>query len=405
MRSYFWKGRTADFLWDGRDEHGNSIPDGVYTYMVRSADRAGNQTVGLLDGIRVDTQITRIFVTVSEGGFSPNGDGRKDTIDFKTFVSLKEGIKGWSLSMVNAVTGVQEVFSGKEAVPETITWEGRKEGGRAVDGEYVGVLEVEYLKGNKPEAKTRPFKLDTRAPEVQVGLLPVPFSPDNDGVEDDLRISMEVEDASGITEWKIEVLDPQGHHFISYAGKGEPTKQIIWDGISDRGELVQAAQDYTLELSIGDEYGNSVLVQEAVPVDVLVTREGEKLKIIISSIVFAANTADYAGVVEEEALRNVKTLDRLAEILKKYDTYRIRIEGHAVMIYWDDARAGREEQVDVLIPLSKARAEAVKEALAKRGVEGSRITTEGLGGANPIVPHSDTKNRWKNRRVEFILIR
>ena len=381
------------------------IPDGAYTYVVRSADRAGNQTVGRLDGIRIDTQITQIFVTVSEGGFSPNGDGRKDTIDFKTFVGLKEGIKGWSLSMVDAVSGVQKVFSGEEAVPETITWDGKREEGRAADGDYVGVLEVEYLKGNKPEAKTRPFKLDTSAPEVKVGLLPVPFSPDNEGVEDELRISMDVKDAGGITEWKIEVLDPEGHHFISYAGKGEPTKQIIWDGISDRGELVQAAQDYTLELSIGDEYGNRALVREVVPVDVLVTREGEKLKIIISSIVFAANTADYAGVVEEKALRNAKTLDRLAEILKKYDTYRIRIEGHAVMINWDDARAGQEEQIDVLIPLSKARAEAVKEALVQRGVEASRITTEGLGGANPIVPHSDTEDRWKNRRVEFVLIR
>jgi flagellar motor protein MotB len=27
----------------------------------------------------------------------------------------------------------------------------------------------------------------------------------------------------------------------------------------------------------------------------------------------------------------------------------------------------------------------------------------GVGGKDPLVPHSDLENRWKNRRVEFIL--
>jgi hypothetical protein len=29
----------------------------------------------------------------------------------------------------------------------------------------------------------------------------------------------------------------------------------------------------------------------------------------------------------------------------------------------------------------------------------------GVGGARPIVPFSDLVNRWKDRRVEFILIK
>lgn len=33
------------------------------------------------------------------------------------------------------------------------------------------------------------------------------------------------------------------------------------------------------------------------------------------------------------------------------------------------------------------------------------FTTIGYGGNRPIVPHSDLDNRWKNRRVEFILIK
>jgi outer membrane protein OmpA-like peptidoglycan-associated protein len=44
-------------------------------------------------------------------------------------------------------------------------------------------------------------------------------------------------------------------------------------------------------------------------------------------------------------------------------------------------------------------------ALAGLGIAESRITTEGMGASRPIVPFSDLVNRWKDRRVEFILIK
>jgi outer membrane protein OmpA-like peptidoglycan-associated protein len=47
----------------------------------------------------------------------------------------------------------------------------------------------------------------------------------------------------------------------------------------------------------------------------------------------------------------------------------------------------------------------VKAALVERGMSDDRISTLGRGGRDPVVPHTDLENRWKNRRVEFILIR
>jgi len=31
------------------------------------------------------------------------------------------------------------------------------------------------------------------------------------------------------------------------------------------------------------------------------------------------------------------------------------------------------------------------------------LTYEGMGGSNPIAEWKDTKNWWKNRRVEFVV--
>ena len=55
--------------------------------------------------------------------------------------------------------------------------------------------------------------------------------------------------------------------------------------------------------------------------------------------------------------------------------------------------------------LSKERAQFVKSQLTKYGVDSSRLTAIGQGGTQPIVDRTDKANNWKNRRVEFILIK
>ena len=80
VRGWFWKGKAADFAWDGKDENGNLMPDGYYSYVVKAQTKAGNSTTKELRGIQIDTRPTPVYVTAGDNGFSPNGDGFKDTI-------------------------------------------------------------------------------------------------------------------------------------------------------------------------------------------------------------------------------------------------------------------------------------------------------------------------------------
>jgi outer membrane protein OmpA-like peptidoglycan-associated protein len=73
------------------------------------------------------------------------------------------------------------------------------------------------------------------------------------------------------------------------------------------------------------------------------------------------------------------------------------------MIHWDNPALGKAEQEKVLIPLSRNRAEALKQAMIDRGLEGSMIETVGVGASDQLVPDSDFANRWRNRRVAFFL--
>jgi hypothetical protein len=55
-------------------------------------------------------------------------------------------------------------------------------------------------------------------------------------------------------------------------------------------------------------------------------------------------------------------------MLKGMSRYRIGIEGHAVLTHWQDKAKAEAEQRDSLIPLYKARSEAIKAALAKYSI-------------------------------------
>lgn len=404
VRSFFWRGELADFTWDVHDENGNVVRDGQYTYRVTGRDLAGNTATAVLEGIEVDGRPTSLSVTLAADGFSPNGDDVRDTQAIGVVVGVNEGIRIWEVQLIHSRQGSQRAMGGAGAVPERVVWDGlNNQGAPAPEGEYVAEVHVDYLKGNQPRARTATFILDRTPPRVSLALSPQPFSPDDDGVDDVLTLAIEVDDLSPISGWSMTITDPLGSPFTTLSGRGAPGDRITWDGLSDDGELVQSALEYPVALAVSDIVGNASFVNTTIPVDILIIRDGDKLKIRIAAITFPPDSADLSLVTGEAAARNARTIIRLGQIFKKNSTYTILIEGHANSVLYANPEAAAREQRDVLLPLSGDRAEAVKRELVALGVSAERITTDGLGGATPVVPFSDEQNRWKNRRVEFIL--
>jgi flagellar hook assembly protein FlgD len=56
IRRQTWSGKTEDFLWDGKDDAGATVPDGTYRYTVGATDRAGNNSSFSLPVLHVDTR-------------------------------------------------------------------------------------------------------------------------------------------------------------------------------------------------------------------------------------------------------------------------------------------------------------------------------------------------------------
>jgi len=233
-----------------------------------------------------------------------------------------------------------------------------------------------------------------------------PFSPDGDGENDLYPISIFVDNPASVREWVIEITDPEGVLFYQTSGQGAPPRHFQWNGRSSQGEWVSSAVDYELHVELSDLLGNKEDYDNVLRTDILVVKDGDKLKIRIPSIMFAPDSSDLVLLNEPEITGNNKEiLKRLYEIFQKFPDYKIQIEGHANNMITHSEEARQREQDQVLVPLSLSRAESVKEGLVELGIEDERISCTGIGGAVPLFPIEDRANLWKNRRVEFILLK
>ncbi len=101
--------------------------------------------------------------------------------------------------------------------------------------------------------------------------------------------------------------------------------------------------------------------------------------------------------VDSPNLSATSNLDRITrEIRTTFDAspqVEMTIEGHCDEL-------GEEYYND---DLGKRRAESIKRALMKRGLDGSRIRIVSRGENSPLAPGTDEASRAKNRRAEFLL--
>lgn len=419
VKKFSWNGSKESFVWDGTDESGNLAANGKYNIVIFSTDDAGNSFSTELKGITLDNRETKAYITAEYEGISPNNDGYLDTQKFEIRTSVADNIKSWNFDVRKEDGTSVYALSEKDSanLPAAINWNGAGKDGLACEGTFTGTLEVVYNNGNKVSAVSSPFICTATAPKLTVRTAPEYFSPDNDGVDDDLYIKLAGSTKAKIKNWSFVIKDPKGKDFWKTSGKSQITERIIWDGLSNlqkdvngNAERVQSAMDYPYEFTVTDNLGMTSTVKGVIPVDVLVIRDGNLLKMAVPSIIFESDAANFqtanAKLDADKVSNNIKVLNRIADILKKFKDYKVTIVGHANKITDNP----EEETVDNLaqwgrasMPLSKERADAIKVYLTKRGVNAAALSTEGMGGTKPVVNPKDKDNNWKNRRVEFIL--
>lgn len=110
-------------------------------------------------------------------------------------------------------------------------------------------------------------------------------------------------------------------------------------------------------------------------------------------LTFASKAIEFETGSDVIKKNSLKTLEEIANILKEYPYYSLKIGGHT------DSRGNDKLNLD----LSRRRARSCYNYLSTNGITKSRMEYEGYGEDQPIGDNTTVAGRKLNRRVEFNL--
>lgn len=111
-------------------------------------------------------------------------------------------------------------------------------------------------------------------------------------------------------------------------------------------------------------------------------------RVTFKNLTFATGSANISGDTGVE-------VDNVAAILKTYPAANVKVEG-----YTDNTGDAAKN-----VELSEARAVSVKNRLVAAGIAASRITTAGMGSANPVASNDTVEGKAQNRRIEMAIVK
>ncbi|HAX61969.1 MAG TPA: hypothetical protein DCX95_05375 [Elusimicrobia bacterium] len=331
---------------------------------------------------------------------SPNGDGLYEKTRF--VISAYTGkVKKWSIEVKNDLGVPVKTFTGEDSIPVALEWDGTDSKNAVVpDGRYVCVMDVD---GKYPARSNELWlNVDTVEPFVGVSVSTYGITPDNDGKDDFLDISLVAEDPVGFSLWQMSIENQKGVEVISRKGTDDVLKNFKWDGKDDYYKNVVPDGKYKIKFSVLDAVGNKteaepveidVNIQEKIIPEVKnISVKEEKRGLVVnlaSSVLFDSGKAELKPA-------SYPVLNEVVKLMQEYPENKILIEGHTDS-YGSNAYNKK---------LSEKRAQAVVSILvSKYAVNSKRLKAVGYGEEKPIADNKTAAGREQNRRVEIIILK
>ena len=300
VRSYKWTSSSPlSFEWNGSDDAGAPLPDGVYSYKITATDRAGNDSnpASIANIIySADKPATNIAISGSKY-FSPNGNGINDTISFFVKIPVPDAksvnkLVEWAVKITDGKGNVVKTFSGKDNPPSRVEFDGKTDSGSdAAEGLYQAVVSAKYSNGYEPDlVKSPEFTLDKTPPAAKIKANSLIFSPDGDGNSDTMVISQDIAANSGspVENWTGKIVDSEGKTIREFDFGSFPPETVVWDGLDDSSSLA-ANGKYRYILSATDLAGNS---SETSVADLTLDTSKTELLLAVSPTAFNPAGAD-----------------------------------------------------------------------------------------------------------------
>ena len=275
VRTFKWtESEPIKFDWNGTNDAGTPVKDGVYSYKITATDRAGNvsNAAGVTNIIySAEKPATNIALAGSKY-FSPNGNGTNDTINFDLKIPTPDQAKTGNklVEWVVTVEGVDgkavRTYKGTDNPPQSISFDGKTDDGKNVpEGQYSTKVVAKYLNGFVTDPIKSPvFVLDTTSPEAKVSLESNMFSPDGDGNLDALVIKQvtAIETGAPVGNWTGTIIGPDGAVVKTFEFGSFLPEQVEWNGLDADSKLAKDG-NYRYTLTATDEAGNKTNIKES----------------------------------------------------------------------------------------------------------------------------------------------
>lgn len=264
-------GSAISMDWDGRNG-GQLVPDGTYTYQVSGRNAAGlvaTQANGslVLYTTAADAAPDILSFSREAFGFSPNGDGFKDSDGISATFNKPVN---WTLSIKDGST-VKRTFTGSGiSIDDEVTrWDGKDDAGNMLpNGNYTVQLSVIDGNGKTDACGALPvaclnMEIDTVRPDVpDAAVDQADYDPDtdNNGVGDNLlAISGTPTETALVTIYVYNSSDVLVKKVDRAFHDGGATFNVTWDGTDNNNQLVTAGS-YVIKIWCRDRAGNTAEV-------------------------------------------------------------------------------------------------------------------------------------------------
>ena len=257
-------------FWDGTDLDGDPVPDGTYAYYLYGEDLAGNRTQTNEIRVTVDRRPTLVDLRVNRRYFAPGSGGLGDVIILTPVLSVRDGIAEYSFRIMDSGGNVVLAGDGTGALPREIVWDGRRPDGAILpEGDYVGVLDLIYTKGNRPQALTPVVTIDQTVPQVSLRATTNRITPRIEGAQDSVTFIPFVHPVGEIVRFTGRVESMDGRVVAELTGT-RPVGSAVWDGTTRTGQI---APDGSYVASLEVEHRNGIVRRAQTGTIALVTDE------------------------------------------------------------------------------------------------------------------------------------
>ncbi|MFN8345259.1 MAG: OmpA family protein [Spirosomataceae bacterium] len=188
------------------------------------------------------------------------------------------------------------------------------------------------------------------------------------------------------------------------------TTEIVTNLLKDNSNVSKVEYDpetgeYKIILPVQESYRLSAVKDGFFPLDEIVDLSKDKRfrdikrNILLVPIKEGKKITPNSVMFEQSKFellpQSLPDLDRIAEMMQKYATMELLIEGHT----------DNQGDFNLNMDLSENRVKEVKKYLVSKGIAESRLQIKGWGSTKPVASNEIEETRKKNRRVEFTILK